>query len=312
MKAPGINFYNLDMEHEFKISPKIDQTKVYEAVINRLTGGQSIGIFPEGGSHDRTDLLPIKAGVSIMALGAMAKDPKCRISIVACGLKYFRPQSFRSKVIVEFSKTYRIPTELVNKYKINKREACAELLREVERKMRDVTLSAPSYKELKRVYMARDLYMPKDTSKYSDKQLNEIYKRFTRGLNQYRDRNEVKQLLEEIDTYMQELKAFNVQDDEVRTIKINFFRIIINFLSIIPLVLVNLLFSLAGLVILTPLGLLNGYLAEKARKEALASSTVKVIGADVMATKKLTTTVFLYPILCFGFSTCFFFFLGSM
>jgi len=41
------------------------------------------------------------------------------------------------------------------------------MLKEVERKMRDVTLQAPSYNELKRIYMARDLYMPKDESAYS-------------------------------------------------------------------------------------------------------------------------------------------------
>lgn len=54
---------------------------------------------------------------------------------------------------------------------------------------------------------------------------------------------------------------------------------------------------------LTPLGILNRYLAEKARKEALAGSSVKVIGADVMATKKLTTSIMMYPGLCLGFST---------
>jgi glycerol-3-phosphate O-acyltransferase / dihydroxyacetone phosphate acyltransferase len=118
-------------------------------VIERLIHGQPIGIFPEGGSHDRSELLPIKAGVSIMALGALAKDPNCKISIIACGLKYFKPHKFRSQVIVEFSRPYRIPQELVEKYKKNKREACGELLVEVEKKMREVTLNAPSYKELK-------------------------------------------------------------------------------------------------------------------------------------------------------------------
>ena len=91
VKAPGINSIDLDKEYAFKIIPKLDQTHVYESVISRLIGGQSIGIFPEGGSHDRTELLPIKAGVSIMALGAMARDPNCKISIIACGLKYFKP-----------------------------------------------------------------------------------------------------------------------------------------------------------------------------------------------------------------------------
>lgn len=44
----------------FKVAPKVDQTKVYDAVFERLSRGGCIGIFPEGGSHDRTELLPLK------------------------------------------------------------------------------------------------------------------------------------------------------------------------------------------------------------------------------------------------------------
>ena len=63
---------------------------------------------------------------------------------------------------------------------------------------------------------------------------------------------------------------------------------------------------------LFPLGMLNIYLAEKARKEALAGSSVKIIGADVMATKKLITTLIVYPILCLGFTATFYLFLGKL
>jgi glycerol-3-phosphate O-acyltransferase/dihydroxyacetone phosphate acyltransferase len=45
---------------KFKVAPKIDQSKVYEAVFERLALGGCVGIFPEGGSHDRTELLPLK------------------------------------------------------------------------------------------------------------------------------------------------------------------------------------------------------------------------------------------------------------
>lgn len=44
----------------FQIAPKLDQSEVYDAVHAVLHHGGSIGIFPEGGSHDRTDLLPLK------------------------------------------------------------------------------------------------------------------------------------------------------------------------------------------------------------------------------------------------------------
>ncbi len=45
---------------KFKIAPHVDQTMVYDSVFERLRAGGCIGIFPEGGSHDRTQLLPLK------------------------------------------------------------------------------------------------------------------------------------------------------------------------------------------------------------------------------------------------------------
>lgn len=45
---------------KFKVAPKIDQTAVYDSVFAKLKAGGCVGIFPEGGSHDRTELLPLK------------------------------------------------------------------------------------------------------------------------------------------------------------------------------------------------------------------------------------------------------------
>ena len=44
----------------YKTAPKVDQSVVYNAVFDRLEAGGCVGIFPEGGSHDRTELLPLK------------------------------------------------------------------------------------------------------------------------------------------------------------------------------------------------------------------------------------------------------------
>ena len=44
----------------YKLAPKVDQTEVYDSVFQRLQKGGAICIFPEGGSHDRTELLPLK------------------------------------------------------------------------------------------------------------------------------------------------------------------------------------------------------------------------------------------------------------
>jgi len=45
---------------KFSVAPYVDQTAVYSAVFKRLAEGGCIGMFPEGGSHDRTELLPLK------------------------------------------------------------------------------------------------------------------------------------------------------------------------------------------------------------------------------------------------------------
>jgi len=43
---------------------------MYEQVWSALNNNEAIVVFPEGSSHDRPDLLPLKAGVCIMAMGA--------------------------------------------------------------------------------------------------------------------------------------------------------------------------------------------------------------------------------------------------
>lgn len=44
----------------YDILESIDQTAMFHHVHSALASGQCLGIFPEGGSHDRTDLLPLK------------------------------------------------------------------------------------------------------------------------------------------------------------------------------------------------------------------------------------------------------------
>jgi len=51
----------------FKVAPKIDQSAVYNSVFETLENDGCVGIFPEGGSHDRPEMLPFK-GESIFLL----------------------------------------------------------------------------------------------------------------------------------------------------------------------------------------------------------------------------------------------------
>ena len=57
--------------------------------------------------------------------------------------------------------------------------------------------------------------MPTDTSLYTPKEINEIYKKFSKGLYSFRENPEMKELIEELSVYRKELKAFNVKDRDV-------------------------------------------------------------------------------------------------
>jgi len=62
-----INFIkDKDTKNLFKILPISNRSDIYKEVIDELSKGSKILIFPEGGSTDRTQLLPFKPGFAIM------------------------------------------------------------------------------------------------------------------------------------------------------------------------------------------------------------------------------------------------------
>lgn len=124
---------------------------MYAQVYKRLQEGGSIGIFPEGGSHDRTDLLPLKAGVSIMALGALSNKPDTKIYIIPTGLSYFHAHRFRSRAVVEFGMPITIPRDYVEMFEKggqSKREAIGKVLDLVFDGLKSVTVRTPDFDTL--------------------------------------------------------------------------------------------------------------------------------------------------------------------
>lgn len=121
----------LSKPSKYKIIPKLEYSQMYSHTWEKLREGGCIGVFPEGGSHDRTDLLPLKAGICIMALGAMEKY-QVQVTLVSCGFHYYHPENFRSKVVMEYGVPYVIPQELLEVYRVDKRKAIALLLQDVE------------------------------------------------------------------------------------------------------------------------------------------------------------------------------------
>jgi len=66
----------------FKAAPKVDQSWVYEKVFERIEEGGCIGIYPEGGSHDRPDLLPLKG--TLISMSYLTFYSRCRCDGFGC------------------------------------------------------------------------------------------------------------------------------------------------------------------------------------------------------------------------------------
>ena len=81
---------------------------------------------------------------------------------------------------------------------------------------------------------------------------------------------------------------------------------VVNFLISLIRMTFSLIFAIPGLLMIMPLGMIIAYFAEKERRKALASSSVKVRGVDVMASVKVGSSILLYPFYCAGFTIGFY------
>ncbi|KAI8303440.1 putative acyltransferase [Colletotrichum sp. SAR11_59] len=282
---------------KYKLAPHIDQTKVYEAVFNRLRSGGCVGIFPEGGSHDRTELLPLKAGVAIMALGALAESPDCGLKIVPVGMNYFHAHKFRSRAVIEFGPPIEIPPELVDKYKNNqRREAIGQLLDTVYQSLSAVTVSTPDYDTLMMLQAARRLYNPTG-KKLPLPVVVELNRRLAMGYERYKDDPRIKDVMKSVKEYNKQLRYVNLRDHQVQYAKMSTPKVIFTLFYRIAKLLVLLVGVLPGLVLFAPVFIASKVTSVRKAKQALAASTVKVQGRDVMATWKLLVAIFLAPTL---------------
>lgn len=298
----------------FKVAPKIDQTKVYDAVFEKLSQGGCIGIFPEGGSHDRTELLPIKAGVAIMALGALAADPDCGLKIIPCGMNYFHAHKFRSRAVVEFGTPVDVPTELVERYKKGeRREAVGQLLDTIYDALVAVTVTSPEYdtlmvgskgfkkssegsNTLQLIQAVRRLYNPKG-KKLPLPMVVELNRRLVKGYTKYKDDPRIIKLKKSVLDYNKRLLALNIRDHQVEYAKLPFIKVLATLIYRFTELVLLFFGTLPGLILFAPVFIAGKTISIKKAKEALAASTVKIQARDVMATWKLLVAIGLAPAL---------------
>lgn len=286
----------------FKVAPHIDQKEMFETVFEGLSAGGCIGIFPEGGSHDRSDLLPLKAGAAMMALGALSRDPDCGLSIVPCGMNYFHAHKFRSRAVIEFGEPIKVHPDQVEAYNAggaDRRNAVGSLLETIYQGLATVTQISPDEETLLMIQATRRLYLPVN-KKVPLSLVIKFNRRLLKGYTRYKDDQRVVQLKKAVIDYNRRLLALGIKDHQIewgnfkeRPWWLTLYTLLYR---LTQLVLFG-LGTLPGLVMFWPVFVTSKVISVKKRRAALAGSVVKLRGHDVVTTWKIIVAMVLAPAL---------------
>ena len=136
----------------------VDNEAAFEAMFAVLGAGSAIGIFPEGLSHDESQLARLKTGAARLALGAARRTQQV-IRVVPCGLTFIHPKRFRSRVLVQYGPPIEIAVS---------RETTPDEVRlltsEIETALRRLTINAPDWDTVRALDVVRRLYQPQEIS----------------------------------------------------------------------------------------------------------------------------------------------------
>ncbi|KAH3678484.1 hypothetical protein WICMUC_001501 [Wickerhamomyces mucosus] len=275
----------------FKYAAKISNDETFQHVFNALHKGGLISIFPEGGSHDRPDLLPIKAGFAIMALGAVAADPSCNLQIIPTGLHYFHRNKFRSRSVVEFGPPIKITAAHGELYKQNPREAVGKLLDEITVALKSVVLTAPDYETLMVIQAARRLYAKKVPLSLAV----DMNRKLVTGYTHYKDDPKIVHLKGAVMDYTKSLTQLGLKDHQVELAVRNRWESLLVLIPKFFQLIFYATLSLPGSVLFAPIFWVTNYYSKEKQKAALAGSVVKIRAIDVVATWKIIIATLFAP-----------------
>lgn len=261
------------LSQEFFILPKLNQKVVYNKTLECLNKNKLIGIFPEGGSHDQTRLLKIKPGACIFNYRFYEKY-KRKASMIPMGINYFGAHRFRSKVIINFGPNKKLSLSKKEESSIGEskfaRRKISEMVDKLERDMKAVKLTAPTYKELLALHYVKEIYEQSPSGSVVEN--FRVYKEFCKIYEEISVHEDIKIFMKKVLEFRQDLRITGIKITEVRfthkyykrDLFIILFRIIMLSVWMIPFYL-----------FFWPLQFALVKIAEKNRIKALKNSVVK-------------------------------------
>jgi glycerol-3-phosphate O-acyltransferase/dihydroxyacetone phosphate acyltransferase len=242
----------------------------FERLFAVLAAGDAIGIFPEGISHDMSQLARFKSGAARIALGARERHPGLGVRLVPCGLHYVTPQRFRSSVLVQFGPAIELGPDWDARQRADARAAASELTVEMELRLRALTVNADDWETLRVLDGVRRLYQP---PRIGFEQRVELARRFSAHYPAVRDEPEVARLFARVHAYLDRLASLGLSDRDLAR-PVGTGERLLRLARHLVLVLAWLPLALAGAVVHLPVGLLLGISGERLspRKDVIGTT----------------------------------------
>ena len=232
-----------------------------------------------------------------MALGSLGENTDSGLKIVPCGMNYFAPHKFRSRAVVEFGPPMEVPKDLVDLYRSGeRREATRQLLEMIYHGLLAVTVTTTDYDSLMLIQAVRRLYKPKG-KKLPLPMIVELNRRLSLGYEHFKDDSRIISLKKEVTDYNAQLWRLGIRDHQVEYATLTVPVVIVTLIYRVAKLAVLSIGTLPGLVLFAPVFIASKVISIRKSKEALAASTVKLQGRDVVATWKLLVAMVVAPTL---------------
>jgi glycerol-3-phosphate O-acyltransferase/dihydroxyacetone phosphate acyltransferase len=164
--------------------------ETFNAARQLLTRGVTIGICPEGVSHDEPRLKPLKTGAARIALAAAASDDAMDLKIVPVGLYYTEKTTFRSSALLYFAEGLPVKRVALEPDGTPPREAVRELSDQIETALREVMLHAEQEEALSLISRAEQIFSAAEIDEHDEEQRLarslQLRQRFLEGYAFYR------------------------------------------------------------------------------------------------------------------------------
>jgi glycerol-3-phosphate O-acyltransferase/dihydroxyacetone phosphate acyltransferase len=263
--------------------------ETFVAARKLLARGGTIGICPEGVSHDDPGLKPIKSGAARISLAAVSSAEVIDLQIVPAGLYYTSKTSFRSSALLNFGEPIKVEPVELEPDGSPPREAVRELSDQIEESLREVILDAEQREALQTIARAERIFSS-DTEVSGEEILSDalqLQQRFIKAYSvlQHTQPERLRRLEVRIIRFDEELKQAGIDPEELAlpSSTLNVFWKILKRLLIFVVMLGP---AILGTVVHYPAYVLGGYLATKLSKNF----------EDVISTIKILSAMLLFPL----------------